>query len=85
MFSIHISDDLHARLNALAERTGHPISHHVGEALEAHLSDMEDVFLAEQRLLNIQSGRSKLRSLDDVEKSLGDDAVRPLVNRRGGP
>ena len=41
------------------------------EAIRQHIDDMEDLYLAEQRLLDVRSGRSVTHSIDDVERSLG--------------
>lgn len=41
------------------------------EAIRAHLDDLEDLYIAEQRLIEIRAGRSKTHSLAEVERSLG--------------
>jgi RHH-type rel operon transcriptional repressor/antitoxin RelB len=41
------------------------------EAIKQHIDDLEDLYLAEQRLLDIRAGRSKTHSLEEVERSLG--------------
>lgn len=41
------------------------------EAIKQHIDELEDLYLAEQRLLDVRAGRSKTHSLDDVECSLG--------------
>lgn len=41
------------------------------EAIKQHIDELEDLYLAEQRLLEVRAGRSKTHSLDDVERSLG--------------
>jgi len=71
MFSIHLPDEIQARLINLAERTGQPISHHVREAILAYLDDQEDLHQAEQRLIDVRSGRSRVYSLDEVVERLG--------------
>jgi len=76
MFSIHLADDLHARLNDLAERTDQPISHHVREAIMAYLDDQEDLCLAEQRLSEIRSGRSTVHALEDVMRMVEGDGIK---------
>lgn len=34
-----------------------------------HIDDLEDLYLEEQRLLDVCAGRSKAHSLDDVERA----------------
>jgi len=70
LFSIQLPAEIENRLNALAQTTGRTKFFHVREALLEYLDDLEDLHLAEQRLLNIQAGRSQLHSLDDVEREL---------------
>jgi len=41
------------------------------EAIRQHIDDLEDLYLAEQRLLDVRAGRSVTHSIDDVERSLG--------------
>jgi RHH-type rel operon transcriptional repressor/antitoxin RelB len=41
------------------------------EAIREHLDDLEDVYIAEKRLIEIRAGRSKTYSLEEVERSLG--------------
>jgi RHH-type transcriptional regulator, rel operon repressor / antitoxin RelB len=49
-FSIRIPDDLLERLNELATKTHRSKSFYVLEALKSHLEDMEDYYLAIERL-----------------------------------
>jgi RHH-type rel operon transcriptional repressor/antitoxin RelB len=41
------------------------------EAILEHLEHLEDVYLAEQRLIDIRAGRTKTIPLDDVMKQYG--------------
>ena len=41
------------------------------EAICEHVEDLEDLYLAEQRLIDIRAGKSKTYTLDEVERSLG--------------
>ena len=36
-----------------------------------HLEDLEDLYMAEQRLIEIRAGRSKTYTLEEVERELG--------------
>ena len=44
---------------------------HAKEAILQYLDDLEDLYLAEQRLIAIRSGQSKTYSLEEVERNLG--------------
>ena len=69
--SLRLPSDLNQRLSHLAEQTGRSKTFCMLEAIKQHLDDLEDLYLAEQRLLNVRAGRSTTHSLDDVERSLG--------------
>lgn len=69
--SLRLPSDLNQRLSYLAEQTGRSKTFYMLEAIKQHLDDLEDLYLAEQRLLDVRAGRSITHSLDDVEHSLG--------------
>lgn len=41
------------------------------EAIREHLDDLEDLYLAEQRLIDLRAGRGKTVSLERVMKRYG--------------
>jgi RHH-type rel operon transcriptional repressor/antitoxin RelB len=63
MLALRLPDDLEKRLDALARRTGRSKSFYAREAIEAHLADIEDAYLALDRL---ERGARRV-SLDEVE------------------
>jgi RHH-type transcriptional regulator, rel operon repressor / antitoxin RelB len=69
--SIRISDDLSRRLQKLAKRTGRTKTFYVVKAVQQHLEDLEDIYTAEQRLIDLREGRSLTYTLDEVERELG--------------
>jgi RHH-type transcriptional regulator, rel operon repressor / antitoxin RelB len=69
--SIRLPDDVSARLQNLAELTGRSKTFYMVEAIREHLDDLEDLYIAEQRLIEIRAGRSKTHTLEEVERSLG--------------
>jgi RHH-type rel operon transcriptional repressor/antitoxin RelB len=69
--SIRLPEDVEARLSRLAERTGRTKTFYVTEAVREHIDDLEDLYLAEQRLTSIRAGESQTFSLDEVERDLG--------------
>lgn len=50
MLAVRLSSDTERRLDALAARTGRTKTFYAREAIEAHLDDLEDFYLAEERL-----------------------------------
>lgn len=69
--SLRLPDELTQRLNYLAEKTGRTKTFYMLEAIRQHIDDLEDIYLAEQRLLDVRAGRSMTHSIDDVERRLG--------------
>jgi len=69
--SIRLEPDLVERLERLAAITGRSKTFYIREAIESHLDDLEDVYLAERELENLRAGRSKTTPLADVLKSYG--------------
>lgn len=64
MLAVRLPEEIQDRLTRLAKETGRPKSYYVREALVAHLDDIEDLYLAEQRLIEIRAGRSHTVDLD---------------------
>ena len=48
--SIRLSDELDARLERLASKTGRTKSFYIKEAIEEHIADLEDYYLADRRM-----------------------------------
>lgn len=71
MITVRVPEDIETRLDRLAKLTGRTKTYYVREAIEDHLDDLEDAYLAEQVLEKIRSGREKVVSLDDVVKQYG--------------
>lgn len=71
MLILRLPPDIEARLEALAKATGRAKSFYVREAILEHLDDLEDLYLAEQRLIDIRAGRSRTYTLEEVERDLG--------------
>lgn len=66
MLAIRLPQDIEDRLTALAAKTGRTKTFYAREAILEHLDEMEDKYLAIERLEN--SG--KRWSLDDLEQGL---------------
>ena len=59
-----------ARIDALAKRTSRTRNFLINQAVEHSLEDLEDIYLAEQVLEEIKTGKQKVYSLEEVEKEL---------------
>ncbi len=71
MLAIHLSADLEHRLETLAQKTGRSASSYISEAVEEHLNDLEDLYLAEQQMTDLRAGKLKTIPLEDVMKRYG--------------
>ena len=69
--SIRLPEDISSRLQELAQRTGRSKTFYMIEAIREHLDDLEDLYIAEQRLIEIRAGRSKTVPLEEVMKRYG--------------
>lgn len=69
--SLRLPNEVTQRLGHLAELTGRSKTFYMIEAICEHLDDLEDLYIAEKRLIDIRAGRSKTYSLEEVERSIG--------------
>jgi RHH-type rel operon transcriptional repressor/antitoxin RelB len=71
MLAIELPDDVEQRLDALAKATGRSKESYLQEAIVEYIGDLEDFYLAEQRLADIRAGHAGTISLADVGRDLG--------------
>lgn len=69
--SLRLPDEVSQRLEHLAKLTGRSKTYYMLEAIREHIDDLEDLYLAEQRLADSRAGTSQTYTLEEVEKSLG--------------
>ena len=69
--AVQLPDETYDRLQALAKNTGRTATYYIREAIEQHLDDLEDIYLAEQTLEGLRSGEDRTYAIDDVERNLG--------------
>ena len=67
MLVIRLPEYIKNRLSALASKTGRTKTFYAQEAILEHLDDLEDLFLAEKRLDNIQKGNTKTINVNKLE------------------
>ena len=71
MLAGRLPPDIEQRLEALASATGRTKTFYVREAICEHLGELEDLYLAEQRLIDARAGRSEALPLEDVMRRHG--------------
>ena len=69
--SIRLPGDVEDRLKTLAAKTGRTKSFYITEAICEHIDDLEDLYLAEARMIDIRAGRTKTVPLEEVMKRYG--------------
>ena len=67
--SLRLPSELEARLERLAAKTGRTKSFYIREAIEEHVADLEDFYLAERRM----------RSYDPTENA----SLEEMIARHG--
>ena len=73
MLAIRLPAEIESRLDSLAKATGRTKTFYVREAILKHLDDLEDLYLAEQRLIDIRAGKETTHRLNDVMRDDGMD------------
>lgn len=67
MLAIRLEPEIESRLERLAKKTGRTKTFYAREAILEHLEDLEDIYLAKQRL----ERPAKIYSAEDVKDELG--------------
>ncbi|WP_159586413.1 type II toxin-antitoxin system RelB family antitoxin [Chelativorans xinjiangense] len=70
--AVRLPDETYERLRALSERTGRTAAYYIREAIEQHIEDMEDIYLAEQALERLRRGESRIASAEEFWRELDD-------------
>ncbi|CUX43837.1 ribbon-helix-helix domain-containing protein [Rhizobium oryzihabitans] len=68
--AIRLPDETYERLKALSARTGRTSAFYIREAIEKHIEDMEDLYLAEEAVRQIQRGEAKVISAEEFWRDL---------------
>jgi len=71
MLAIRLPAEIENRLDALAKATGRTKTFYAREAILEYMDDLENLYLAEQRLADIRAGRTQTVPLEDVMKQYG--------------
>ena len=73
MIAVRLPAEVENRLANLAQETGRTKTFYVREAIMNYIEDLEDYYIAEKRYRDLQAGKSKRISLEELEKELGLD------------
>ena len=66
MLAIRLPEDLENRLNHLAKVTGRTKTFYARQAIEQHLDELEDLYLAEQRLTELRAGKTQAIPIEQL-------------------
>jgi len=73
MLAIRLPETIEKRLEKLAQKTGRTKTFYAREAIVTHISDLEHLYLAEDRLERIENGEERTVPLKEVLKRRGLD------------
>jgi RHH-type rel operon transcriptional repressor/antitoxin RelB len=71
MLAIRLPKEIESRLEALATATGRTKTFYARQAILEYLDDLEDLYLAEQRLADLRAGHTSAIPLEDIMKMHG--------------
>ena len=69
--SLRLPSEVSDRLQRLADMTGRSKTYYMLEAITSHLEDLEDMYIAEQRLTDLRAGNSDTVTLEDLMRRYG--------------
>lgn len=70
--AVRLPDEVFDRLQALAAKTGRTATFYIREAIEEHLDDLEDLYLAEQAIERLNRGESRVVGAEEFWRGLDD-------------
>ena len=68
--AVRLPEETYERLQALACRTGRTATFYIREAVEKHLEDMEDIYLAEKALECLRRGEDEILTSEKFWRGL---------------
>jgi RHH-type rel operon transcriptional repressor/antitoxin RelB len=71
VLAIRLPEEIERRLAALAKRTGRTKTYYARAAILEYLDDLEDIYLADRVMEQLEAGEIRTYSLEDVERELG--------------
>jgi RHH-type rel operon transcriptional repressor/antitoxin RelB len=70
--AVRLPDEIFDRLQALAAKTGRMTTFYIREAIQEHLDDLEDLYMAEQAIERLSRGESRLVDAEEFWRGLDD-------------
>ena len=70
--AVRLPDEVFDRLQALVAKTGRTATFYIREAIEEHLDDLEDLYLAEQAVERLNRGESRIVSGEEFWRGMDD-------------
>lgn len=70
--ALRLPDTTYERLQTLADQTGRTATYYIREAVETHLDDLEDIYLAEQTVERIRRGEEAVLDAETFWRALDD-------------
>ena len=71
VINFRANPQLKIRVENLAKQTKRPASFYYNYLLDEYLDELEDIFLAEEVVKKIRSGKEKTYSLEETERERG--------------
>jgi RHH-type rel operon transcriptional repressor/antitoxin RelB len=71
MLALRLPAEVENRLDALAKSTKRTKSFYAREAIIEYLDDLEDLYIAEKRLIDHRAGKTKSVTLEEVMERYG--------------
>jgi RHH-type rel operon transcriptional repressor/antitoxin RelB len=71
LIAVRVPQEMEDRLARLAKLTGRTKTFYVREALEEHIDELEEIYLAERVLEEVRSGKEEAISLDSLIEKYG--------------
>ena len=71
MIAVRLPEEIEARLDNLAKKTGRTKTFYIRKAILEQLEDLEDAYLAEKTLAEIRTGKQKTIPLEDLAAEYG--------------
>jgi len=69
--SVRLKKDQLERLESLAKKTNRTKSFYISKALDEYLGELEFIYLMEQRMIDIRSGKAETVSHEEVMRRNG--------------
>ena len=73
MLTVQLGNELEKRLTNLSKRTGRTKSFYIRQAIQQHIEDLEEYYMASDAWIEYKNSGQNSSTLDEVSKRLGLD------------